>query len=510
MKVAGSIRKINIDRIQNYYQNPRHEIAANERDTLKKLFEAVGTQYMINLAVDIYKNGLMGGQQITVVASQEDKKYIVYEGNRRLAALKLLNKPDSFDFLDKTTIDRIKRITKDGHKINQVDCYITDEKEALFIMERRHSGEDKGRGVKPWSPREKEAFINRQNNKKSISYLIDIYAKEYFNGFDITTLMPFTTLTRIFGNKGVRASIGLDLSDEKTFTVDRMQLVIDAAKWIAQEAEQAGISITRFFNKAQVIETNLVPWIINYKAAQSNNPSPNDSIIPLQFTQSKENTISVEKTKEATPATDKAANNIETEPDSGFPAHQAAPALNNTTVILEKDDADPVQSQPTSSGSMKNLPYFFQGIKYSHLDPNDPDTHGVAAVCHEIKAFCDKKMVHSFPLSAAFLTRSVIEHALIYYAKKHNIQGQNRLIYENIKQCTKLSQIIANYKRNLPNYILDVNMRQYFSSLFDNYETNIDPLNWVVHRTSEYQLDAQSLIDLPRKGLLALINYLIA
>ena len=65
-------------------------------------------------------------------------------------------------------------------------------------------------------------------------------------------------------------------------------------------------------------------------------------------------------------------------------------------------------------------------------------------------------------------------------------------------------------KRNLPNYISDATMRQYFTALFDNYETNVDPLNWVVHRPSEYRLDAQSLIDLPRKGLLALINYLIA
>ena len=178
--MAGSIRKIGIDRIQNYYQNPRHEIGANERDTLKKLFEAVGTQHMINLAEDIYRNGLMGGQQITVVASEEGKKYIVYEGNRRVAALKLLDKPERFDFLDKTTIDRIKRITKEGQKITHIDCYITDEKEAFFIMERRHSGEDKGRGVRPWSPREKEAFINRQNNKKSVSYLIDIYVKKHF------------------------------------------------------------------------------------------------------------------------------------------------------------------------------------------------------------------------------------------------------------------------------------------------------------------------------------------
>ena len=96
---------------------------------------------------------------------------------------------------------------------------------------------------------------------------------------------------------------------------------------------------------------------------------------------------------------------------------------------------------------------------------------------------------------------------LIVYSKKHKIQGQEKYIWENIKDISKLSKIIENYNKNLPNYIDNSEMRQYFTNLFGNYQTNLDPLNWVVHRPSEFQLDSKSLIDLPRKGLLALINY---
>ena len=53
-------------------------------------------------------------------------------------------------------------------------------------------------------------------------------------------------------------------------------------------------------------------------------------------------------------------------------------------------------------------------------------------------------------------------------------------------------------------------MREYFIDLFVDYDKEINPLNWVVHRTDEYQLPAKDLIDLPRKGLLALINFLIS
>ena len=165
------------------------------------------------------------------------------------------------------------------------------------------------------------------------------------------------------------------------------------------------------------------------------------------------------------------------------------------------------------AGGNKNLPYFFQGLNYQNLDPNDSDSHGISRVCKEIQLFSNRKLVNDFPMAAAFLMRTIIEHSLIYYSKKHKIQGQDKYIWENISnngKAFKLYKIINNFQNNLPNYILDTNMREYFVDLFVDYDKEINPLNWVVHRTDEYQLPAKDLIDLPRKGLLALINFLIS
>lgn len=46
----GALRIIKVNDILNYYENPRHAVAMSEKDTLKKLFAAVGNQYMLNLA----------------------------------------------------------------------------------------------------------------------------------------------------------------------------------------------------------------------------------------------------------------------------------------------------------------------------------------------------------------------------------------------------------------------------------------------------------------------------
>lgn len=485
--MAGEIRRISINEIINYYENPRHAIAMNEKDTLKKLFEAVGNQYMLNLAEDIKNFGLLGNQQLVVVYKDEIKKYVVYEGNRRVAALKLLICPSYFDFLDKATHDKVEKLSKEiSNPIEEVLCYITDEDEAFFIMERLHSGEDKGRGVKAWSSREKDVFKVRRSDKKTLPYLIDFYVKKYCDNFDITTIMPFTTILRIFGNKKIKSEIGLDINDESTFTESRMKLIVNVSKDMAENVKKEGLSMTRLYNLASEIEEKVPPLIELYKNGRTEETYEKDSIKINESTNEKTNT------------TNNVANQQIDEKKVKTPE--------NTSSSDEKKES----TQQVCIGSKKNLPYFFLGIDYSHLNPADADTHGIAEVCSELRYFSEKQLVDRLPIAAVFLIRSAIEQAIIYYSKKHCIQGQNKLIWENVKNLSKLSKIIDNYNKNLPNYITDAEMRQYFIVLFGDYEKNVNPLNWVVHRPAEFQLDTKTLVELPKRGLLTLINYLIA
>lgn len=506
--MSGSIQNINIDKIVNYHNNPRHIKGNNEKDTLKKLFDSVGIQYMLNLAWDIHKNGLLQNQQIVVVYFDELNKFVVYEGNRRIAVLKMLLDPEYFDFLDKSTRDKIKELKIDPSFYKTLRCYVTDEKEALFIMERTHSGEDKGRGVKQWNAREKEEFKVRNSNIKSLSYLIDFYCKKYFDGFDITSILPFTTLKRIFDPRQIKKKIGLNMTDESSFTKERMELVIEASRWIVNSAKEKGEAVTRLYNKTRDIEDALLPWIDLYLAGNVHAQySPkNLSVKDKQSERLQDEYMPFHdgNIHEVKGENSLLAEKINTVDKGDACWDTGRQNLDHSGEVKSKNS-----SSVNSSGSAKNLPYFFQGINYENLDPNDVDSHGIAAVCRELHLFSERRMVDKFPLASAFLTRSVIEQSIIYYSKKHKIQGQDKYIWSNIENLTKLSKIITNYKKNLSNYIKDSEMRQYFKSLFDDYEKNIDPLNWVVHRTSAYKIDAETLIHLPHKGLLVLINYLI-
>ena len=488
--MSGSEKRIKVSNISNYYENPRHPIASDEFDTLKKLFDSVGIQQMLNLASDIKTHGLLPCNRIVVVYSESLRKYVVYEGNRRVAAIKLLLHPDTFTFLDKATIDKVKKIVSGpGVELStSLNCYVTDETEAFFIMERLHSGEDHG----------------RQGNKQSLSNLIYLYVQKYCDGLDITTILPFTTIQRIFNNRKVRTKIGLDASDESTFTPDRIILVVEASKWIVSESDHSQMSITRLFNTADSISDKLCPWIDTY---HSTHPAPiyDHNSLDNPLTENSDDSL-----KEPPFAN---VSHLDSAPSSSpEPSVQknkdSSPSVSNPSDALKSSSTLP-QAHSPSSGGTKNQPYFFQGLDYSKLDPNDPTSHGVSAVCRELQLFSDKKLVSTYPLASAFLTRSIIEQSIKYYSHQHYIQGQGKLIWANIEKLSKLSQIIDNYKKNLANYITDTTIRDYFTALFDNYNDTVNPLNWVVHRPSEFQLDASTLIELPRKGLLAVINYFL-
>lgn len=179
----------------------------------------------------------------------------------------------------------------------------------------------------------------------------------------------------------------------------------------------------------------------------------------------------------------------------------------------------PVSTHTSSKSSKPNLPYFFDGLNFAHLDTKKADTRGLILICNEIKQFSDKKSVDRYPIAATYLTRALIEASIKYYSKTHHVQGlQNIKIWDRIcngklESKIQLGDIIDKYRISLADFIANAEVRQYFTLCFGtSKDTNLiaAALNAVVHRPEEYILDSSTLKNLPSQGLLALINYFIA
>lgn len=504
----GTFQTFDVFDLDNYVDNPRHDHARNQKETLKNLFDSVGKNNMYRLAEDIAKNGLMPNLRIVVVKNDKTGHYDVYDGNRRTATLKILIDPDFFDFLDPSMLVRFKKLSEKVNISSFVECYVTDKDEALAIMYRMHSGEDQGRGMKQWGSREKDRFNVLVTGTKSFTNLIDENVRKYFDNFDITIILNWTTVTRIFNAKRIREEIGLDVHDESTFTKERMQLLIDACKLINNDAKEKGVAATRLYDKVTESEARLLPWINEYRQQHAEKPS--EDVQPVDHSKD-----SVEEPPKA--PSEVQQQDIEIAPMSApeIPKETEPEPIEHTEA--KKDRENRKNEAFVHEVKYKNkTPYFFEGLNNEKLDPNSQDDHGVIELCDELYKFSNKSkhFLKDFPFAAAFLVRSLIEQSIIYYSKNNYVQGQTKPIYDrlfdNKGRLLNLSKIIELYMKNISNFIEKESIRQYFMRLFRGYEKKDNPFNWVIHRPSEFIMSPGQLEELPKGGLLTVINYFLS
>src|SRR4030043_466489 len=116
------IQTIKITNILLSIKKSRFEKVENQREALDIM---VGEQQdkLINLAKDIVEAGINPGE-LTLVTPEKDNMFKVLEGNRRVAALKLLNNPDLLKDKHKSFTKKVKAISAEFQKkpIKEIPC----------------------------------------------------------------------------------------------------------------------------------------------------------------------------------------------------------------------------------------------------------------------------------------------------------------------------------------------------------------------------------------------------
>jgi hypothetical protein len=136
-------------------ENPRISLATSQREALQKIIEDQDVKLVV-LAESIVTDNLNPMDRWLVIkASAERGKYIVLEGNRRLAAIKLLRNPNVMNDLEvRATIKRkLEELSEqfDLNKIEPIDCVDIGERAAAATwLNQRHTGFNKGRGIVDW------------------------------------------------------------------------------------------------------------------------------------------------------------------------------------------------------------------------------------------------------------------------------------------------------------------------------------------------------------------------
>jgi hypothetical protein len=201
------------------------------------------------LARTIVREGMLNpSKRLIVMPSSNPKKYIVLEGNRRLAALRLLHHPElaasvalsrSFNSIA-TTGDRIP---------NAAECLVVQNraKAAPWISMEHASGDD-GATVK-WETHEKERFSNLMSRgsarHRRALQLADLLLDSGQIDSKTFKAIPITSLDRLLSDPDVRSRLGANEFDDSMPDLGRR-----AAVRIVKELANKSTKVAKIMTKS--------------------------------------------------------------------------------------------------------------------------------------------------------------------------------------------------------------------------------------------------------------------
>ncbi len=222
--------------------NPRLGDADSQRTGIRAMLD-IQREKLVNLAEHIVRNGLNPADPWIVTPSpEEDRRYVVLDGNRRWTALKLLAEPDLAEGLLRPKAMRALR--KLGQRYQQdpvrvAGCVVFPSRaEAEPWIELRHTVGQGGKGLETWGSLEGLRFKARTGGKPFELQVLDFVRES--NTLDDATRenirdIPITSLERLVNDPYVREKLGIDKRKGHLFLKYPQEQVLPGLRRIIQE-----------------------------------------------------------------------------------------------------------------------------------------------------------------------------------------------------------------------------------------------------------------------------------
>lgn len=170
MSPSHSIEFVALEKLFLDPRNPRLGGARSEPSApQERLMEFMRTWSLEELAVSFIENGFWPQEAVMVVEEElygRSSKLVVVEGNRRIAALKYLEKAVAGEPVSRTWKKLAEGVQPDAKIFTNVPYILAQSREDVtaFIGFRHVTG------IKQWAPAEKAEFIARMVDEKNMSY----------------------------------------------------------------------------------------------------------------------------------------------------------------------------------------------------------------------------------------------------------------------------------------------------------------------------------------------------
>ena len=171
---------------------------------------------LLTLARDIVEYG-RDPSDLFLVMRQKKRRYVVLDGNRRIAVLKLLDNPSLLDrAVSASRLQALKSISEEyDHNLNdEVLCIqVRSRTEADHWIDLKHTSGHEGAGPERWSSEEGGRFQARVRGTHEYpeTQALDFLQQRDVIDQEARSAVPTTTLRRLLGTPTVRDLFGVGL-----------------------------------------------------------------------------------------------------------------------------------------------------------------------------------------------------------------------------------------------------------------------------------------------------------
>jgi hypothetical protein len=367
--------------------NPRHRDVLSQAEAIKAV-QGRQPAKLLALAQSICEDGLSPIDRVLVMQAEQEGAYIVLEGNRRIAALKVINNPN---LCSEPRLRAQFRALRDSKRApTTVNCVVVESRAgARRWLLLKHGGELDGAGTVRWSTGQRQRFGAKPGTQEYRALAVldwlertadDAANSRILELVDTVFEEKLTTFGRLVTDPDFRRLVGFELDDRQVKLSEDLSVVIQRLASVMEDLE-GDLTVTALRDKQQrldYVEVLKQRWGLSGLASAAGESS--------------------EGADEG--EDDDSGSDWDSPPGPGMPGAGAAPSHSPSAGSSGADDPVLAPSPATRPRNPRPRPTrLFYGLKLPACKKRTRD----------ILVEAQRLELPSFPNSAAVLTRALIE-----------------------------------------------------------------------------------------------------
>lgn len=227
------IQKIKLLELRVNRGNDRHGELMDEDAAIEWLLTHRAS-HMRGLTKDLVVSGQIFEPPLV---RKENGQYVVYDGNRRTTAVKLLNEPQRAPSKDWADFFSGERSKWKGRFPTQLFCQIEEDRERIDeILYRRHTGQKNGVGQSQWDAPAKTNFERRTGKNSKIDVAEEVEKLLQASGqLKTNERIPRSNMKRLLSAEQFRNRAGIAIEKNKLKITHDETKVLEALERISRD-----------------------------------------------------------------------------------------------------------------------------------------------------------------------------------------------------------------------------------------------------------------------------------